>query len=59
MNDKFNLVPYKLRVSPETEEFFNDSFWENLDFAINALDNIPARLYVDGRYLFVFCLNKL
>lgn len=37
------------RVSPETEEVFNESFWEGLDGITNALDNVEARTYVDRR----------
>ena len=40
------------RVSPETEEVFNDEFWEGLDFVVNALDNVNARLYVDSRCVY-------
>lgn len=36
-------------VAPETEVVFNDAFWESLDFIVNAVDNIKARLYVDAR----------
>lgn len=35
------------RVGPDTENIFNDKFWDNLDFVVNAVDNINARLYVD------------
>ena len=35
------------RVGPETENVFHDTFWENLNVVINALDNVNARLYVD------------
>lgn len=37
------------RVGPDTEEVFNDAFWESLDFVVNAVDNIKARQYVDQR----------
>ena len=40
------------RVGPETENVFNDAFWENLDFVTNALDNLDARRYVDRRCVF-------
>ncbi|XP_038707355.1 ubiquitin-activating enzyme E1 1-like isoform X1 [Tripterygium wilfordii] len=40
------------RVGPETENVFDDTFWENLSVAINALDNVNARLYVDQRCLY-------
>ena len=39
----------KLRVSPENESIFDDSFWTNLDFVVNAVDNVKARQYVDGQ----------
>ncbi|KAL4450533.1 hypothetical protein ABPG77_000889, partial [Micractinium sp. CCAP 211/92] len=42
------------RVSPETEDVFNDGFWEGLDVVVNALDNVNARLYVDSRCVY-FC----
>eukprot|EP01069_Polyplicarium_translucidae_P011502 Polyplicarium_translucidae@DN4017_c0_g1_i1.p1 len=37
------------RVVEETALIFVDPFWESLDFVVNALDNVPSRLYVDGR----------
>ena len=52
MNPDLNSVGVKLRTCPETEEYFNDSFWEELDFVVNAVDNVQARLYVDGRCVF-------
>lgn len=52
MNKYFNYETLKLRVGPENEEYFNDDFWESLDFVVNALDNIKARMYVDGRCVF-------
>ena len=47
MNNNLNVQDYKLYVAPETESIFNDKFWDNLDFVVNAVDNIKARLYVD------------
>ncbi len=38
-----------MRVAPENEEFFNDNFWTNLDFVVNAVDNVKARQFVDGQ----------
>ena len=49
MNHDFNVVPMEARVGPDTEDTFNDTFWDNLDCVVNALDNIQARLYMDGR----------
>ncbi|KAL2496315.1 Ubiquitin-activating enzyme E1 2 [Forsythia ovata] len=42
----------KNRASPETENVFDDTFWENLSVVINALDNVNARLYIDQRCLY-------
>jgi ubiquitin-activating enzyme E1 len=47
INNELNVNAQKLFVSVETESFFNDKFWESLDFVVNAVDNIKARLYVD------------
>ena len=49
MNKFLNCEALKMRVCNETEEFFNDDFGENLDFVVNALDNVKARIYVDSR----------
>ena len=49
MNPNLNVKSYQTRVGPETENVFNDAFWEGLDLVVNAVDNINARLYVDGR----------
>ena len=40
------------RVSPDTEDVFDDAFWSNLDIIVNALDNVNARLYVDSRCVY-------
>jgi ubiquitin-activating enzyme E1 len=49
MNPDLNVVAFTSLVAPNTENTFNDAFWEDLDFVVNAVDNIKARLYVDGR----------
>lgn len=49
INNHLNVQDYKLYVAPETEGIFNDKFWDSLDFVVNAVDNIKARLYVDSR----------
>jgi ubiquitin-activating enzyme E1 len=49
INPSLNVQDYKLYVAQETENIFNDQFWEGLDFIVNAVDNIKARLYVDQR----------
>jgi len=49
MNPGFSVQSYEIKVCPETEKQFNDSFWESLDFVVNALDNVKARQYVDKK----------
>ncbi|KAI4305340.1 hypothetical protein L6164_028712 [Bauhinia variegata] len=52
INASLNIEALQNLVGPETENVFNDSFWENLSVVINALDNVNARLYVDQRCLY-------
>ncbi|KDP22845.1 hypothetical protein JCGZ_00432 [Jatropha curcas] len=52
INPRFNIEALQNRASPETENVFDDTFWENLSVVINALDNVNARLYIDGRCLY-------
>lgn len=47
INQRLNVKDYQTRVGTDTEGVFNDNFWEGLDFVVNAVDNINARLYVD------------
>ncbi|XP_010257066.2 PREDICTED: ubiquitin-activating enzyme E1 1 [Nelumbo nucifera] len=52
INPRLNVEALQNRASPETENVFDDTFWENLDVVINALDNVNARLYIDQRCLY-------
>ncbi|OMO82888.1 Ubiquitin/SUMO-activating enzyme E1 [Corchorus capsularis] len=52
INPRLNIEALQNRVGPETENVFDDNFWENLTVVINALDNVNARLYVDQRCLY-------
>lgn len=52
MNPSLIIKPYEDKVSSETEGTFNDDFMQSLDVICTALDNVEARLYMDGR-----CLN--
>ncbi len=49
MNPALNVQAYTSLVAPDTEEVFNDQLWESLDFVVNAVDNVKARLYVDSK----------
>ncbi|KAK6943192.1 THIF-type NAD/FAD binding fold [Dillenia turbinata] len=52
INPHLRIEALQNRASPETENVFNDTFWENLNVVINALDNVNARLYIDQRCLY-------
>lgn len=49
---KDHIVTQQDKVGPDTEEIFNETFWEGLDAVTNALDNVEARTYVDRRCVF-------
>ena len=49
MNPDVHIKAYMDKVGPETEETFDDDFWESIDVVCNALDNVQARMYVDDR----------
>jgi len=49
MNQKFKIDALTTRVGVESEEKFDDDFWDQLDLVVNALDNVPSRLYIDNR----------
>eukprot|EP00388_Colpodella_angusta_P007581 GDKJ01021329.1.p1 GENE.GDKJ01021329.1~~GDKJ01021329.1.p1 ORF type:complete len:1075 (-),score=296.33 GDKJ01021329.1:141-3365(-) len=49
MNPSLKTRALEIAVGPATEGTFDDVFWSDLDCIVNALDNIQARQYVDGR----------
>ncbi|PHJ25556.1 ubiquitin-activating enzyme e1 family protein [Cystoisospora suis] len=50
MNPELQITALEDRVGVETEATaFTDQFWQSQQIIINALDNIQARQYVDGR----------
>lgn len=49
---KGHITTMKERVGADTEDVFDEKFWEKLDFVTNALDNVDARTYVDRRCVF-------
>ena len=52
INDEMQVTPLTKKVGRDTESFFNDRFWFDQDVVANALDNVDARLYVDGRCVY-------
>lgn len=51
INKGMNIVSLQTRVGTDTEDTFDDLFWNKTDFVINALDNVPSRLYINDRCL--------
>ncbi len=49
MNPSFNCSDLQSRVGPENEHIFNEQFWNDQTYIINAVDNINARKYVDNQ----------
>ncbi|XP_077980547.1 ubiquitin-like modifier-activating enzyme 1 [Glandiceps talaboti] len=52
MNPDVNITSHQNRVGPETENIYNDDFFESLDGVANALDNVDARMYMDRRCVY-------
>lgn len=52
MNKDINVTAHENRVGAETENVYNDEFFEKLDGVANALDNVDARIYMDRRCVF-------
>ena len=52
INSNMRMKAYELKVAPDTENIFNDDFYDSIDMICTALDNMEARLYVDQRCLF-------
>ncbi|EFA76257.1 ubiquitin activating enzyme E1 [Heterostelium album PN500] len=52
MNPSVNIKSYATRVGPETENTYNEDFYNSLDGVCNALDNIDARMYMDSQCVF-------
>ncbi|KAL7068059.1 ubiquitin-activating enzyme E1 family protein [Cryptosporidium serpentis] len=51
INANFNVESMQTRVGTETEDAFDDNFWHKLNFVVNALDNVPSRMYINDRCL--------
>ena len=52
INNQINLRNESIKVCFETENIFNDTFWEEQDLIIGAVDNDDARRYVDNQCTF-------
>jgi len=45
MNSSMNITAYVAGVLAETENIYNDTFFQSLNGVVNALDNVKARKY--------------
>lgn len=52
MNPHVHAIAYEQKVCPDTEDMFDDTFFEGISMVCTALDNVEARLYIDQRCLF-------
>lgn len=52
MNSSLNIEAHQNRVGPETENIYDDQFFESLTGVANALDNVDARVYMDRRCVY-------
>merc|ERR1719310_829155 len=52
MNPQAKYKAMELRVGPESENVYNDAFFEPLNGVANALDNVEARTYMDRRCVY-------
>jgi len=51
-NPSVNIEALEKKVGDESEDYFDDKFWESQNLCWNALDNVQARQYTDARCLF-------
>ncbi|CAB3408998.1 unnamed protein product [Caenorhabditis bovis] len=51
-NSDVQIQALSERVGPDTENIFDDAFFEELNGVANALDNIDARRYMDRRCVY-------
>jgi len=56
MNENFNCKDYQLKICKETENIFNDNFWDNQDIIVSGVDDNKARKYLNDQ---CFKYNKI
>ena len=52
MNPSFKAEGLQAKVGKETEDTFNEEFWQNQNFIIYAVDSVEARKYIDTKVVF-------
>ncbi|XP_047088883.1 ubiquitin-activating enzyme E1 3-like [Lolium rigidum] len=53
INPSLHIEALQAPACPDTENVFNDTFWEGLDVVISALDNVNGRMYMGMRCLYM------
>ena len=51
MNPEFNVESMQNLVCSDTENIFNEDFWENQSFIIFGVDSVEARKYIDTKVI--------
>ena len=46
INENSNIYSMKSKIGKENENIFDEKFWENQNYIINAVDNVDARIYI-------------
>ncbi|XP_047140084.1 ubiquitin-like modifier-activating enzyme 6 isoform X2 [Hydra vulgaris] len=49
INPDIKIEAHQNKISVDTENIYNDHFFQKMGIIINALDNIETRRYIDGR----------
>uniref|UniRef100_A0A4W5PET7 E1 ubiquitin-activating enzyme n=1 Tax=Hucho hucho TaxID=62062 RepID=A0A4W5PET7_9TELE len=49
MNPNMNITAHQNRLDPDSEQVYGHTFFMGLDGVAAALDNVEARVYLDGR----------
>jgi len=52
INEKLNCTDRQSRIEPDSENIYNEKFWLEQTYIINAVDNIEARKYIDSKCTF-------
>ena len=52
MNSSFNCLDKQSRIGPKNVDIFDENFWDEKNYIINAVDNIDTRKYIDNQCTF-------
>ena len=51
MNPNFHAEGLQAKVCDETEQIFNEEFWNEQNFIVYAVDSVEARKYIDNKVI--------